>query len=110
MFFEYGGTPRKMYPAVAAMARILGADFQFVRKLEKPQWLHAYEFRSRGRTVIILWTRNRNAPKLNLNQKIPGAGPYGQSRKWPGTDPRRVAVVSHQQVERGHGNERTTAA
>ena len=36
MFFEYGGAPRKMYPAVAAMARILGPDFQFVRKWDKP--------------------------------------------------------------------------
>ena len=38
MFFEYGGAPRKMYPAVAAMARLLAPDFQFVRKWDKPEW------------------------------------------------------------------------
>jgi len=37
MFFEYGGTPRKMYPTVATMARLLAPDFQFVRKWDKPQ-------------------------------------------------------------------------
>jgi hypothetical protein len=66
MFFEYGGTPRKMYPAVAAMAWILAPDFQFVRKWDKPQWLHAYEFRSRGHAVVILWTRKADAPKLDV--------------------------------------------
>ena len=66
MFFEYGGAPRKMYPAVAAMARLLAPDFQFVRNWDTPQWLHAYEFRSRGRTVVILWTRKADAPKLEV--------------------------------------------
>ena len=66
MFFEYGGAPRKMYAAVAVMARLLAPDFQFVRKWEKPQWLCAYEFRSRGRTVVILWTRKAGAPKLDV--------------------------------------------
>jgi hypothetical protein len=64
MFFEYGGAPRKMYPAAAVMARLLGPDFHFVHKWDKPEWLHAYEFRSRGRTVVILWTRKVNAPRL----------------------------------------------
>jgi hypothetical protein len=66
MFFEYGGAPRKVYPAVAAMARLLAPDFQFVRKWDKPEWLCAYEFRSRGRAVVILWTRKADAPKLDM--------------------------------------------
>ena len=37
MFFEYGGLPRKMYPAVAAMARLLAPDFQFIRKWAAPR-------------------------------------------------------------------------
>lgn len=68
MFFEYGGAPRKMYPAVATMARLLGPDFQFVRKWDKPQGLHAYEFRSRGRTVVVLWSRKVDAGKLEVPQ------------------------------------------
>jgi len=66
MFFEYGGAPRKMYPAVAAMARLLAPDFQFVRKWDQPEWLRAYEFRSRGRTVVVLWTRKPKAPPLDV--------------------------------------------
>ena len=66
MFFEYGGLPRKMLPAVAVMARWLGPDLQFVRKWDKPAWLLAYEFRSRGRTVVILWTRKPDAPQLDV--------------------------------------------
>jgi hypothetical protein len=66
MFFEYGGLPRKMYPAVATMARLLAPDFQFVRKWTRPEGLCAYEFRSRGRTVVILWGRRGNASKLDV--------------------------------------------
>lgn len=68
IFFEYGGAPRKMYPAAAAMARVLAPDFQFVRKWDKPDGLLAYEFRSRGRTVVILWTRKPGGVKLDLPQ------------------------------------------
>jgi len=28
IFFEYGGAPRKMYPALSVLANLLGADFQ----------------------------------------------------------------------------------
>jgi hypothetical protein len=66
MMFEYGGAPRKMYVAVAVMARLLGPDFQFVRKWDQPEWLQAYEFRGRGRTVVIAWTRKADAPKLDV--------------------------------------------
>ena len=66
IFFEYGGAPRKMYPAVAVLARLLGPDFEFARKWDKPEGVHAYEFRSHGRTVVILWTRKANAPKLEV--------------------------------------------
>jgi hypothetical protein len=68
MFFEYGGAPRKMYPAAAAMARVLAPDFQFVRKWDNRDGLHAYEFRSRGRTVVILWTRKAGGVKLEQPQ------------------------------------------
>ncbi len=57
MFFEYGGAPRKQYAAQAELSRLIGTDVEFVRKWEKPEGLQAYEFRSRGRTVVIAWTR-----------------------------------------------------
>lgn len=57
VFFEYGGTPRKQYAAQAALARFLGPDVEFVRKWTEPEGIRAYEFRSRGRRVVILWAR-----------------------------------------------------
>jgi hypothetical protein len=66
MFFDYGGVPRKQYAAQAALSRLLGPDVEFVRKWDQPAWLHAYEFRSRGRTVVILWSRKSDAPALQV--------------------------------------------
>lgn len=66
IFFEYGGAPRKMFAAQAALSRLLGPDVQFVRKWSEPDWLQAFEFRSRGRTVVVLWTRKANSPALKV--------------------------------------------
>jgi hypothetical protein len=57
IFFEYGGAPRKQYAALAVLSDLIGPDFEFVRKWTQPEWLTAYEFRSRGRTVVVAWTR-----------------------------------------------------
>jgi hypothetical protein len=57
IFFEYGGAPRKQYAAQAVLSRLLGPDVQFIRKWSEPEWLQAFEFRSRGRTVTVLWAR-----------------------------------------------------
>jgi hypothetical protein len=66
VFFEYGGTPRKQYAAIAALTNLIGADFEFVRKWGEPAWLTAFEFRSRGRTVVIAWTREEELQALPL--------------------------------------------
>jgi hypothetical protein len=66
MFFEYGGAPRKQYAALAALADMIGPDFVFVRKWTQPEWLTAFEFRSRGRTVVIAWTRAEQPQSLDL--------------------------------------------
>ncbi len=36
MFFEYGGAPRKMYPAVATLARLFDAGFSVRPQVGKP--------------------------------------------------------------------------
>jgi len=54
VLFEYGGAPRKMLPAVAALARILGTPDAFVKKIER-DGLVGYIFRSKGRAVAIAW-------------------------------------------------------
>jgi hypothetical protein len=68
IFFEYGGAPRKMYAAMAVLARLLGPDFEFVRKWDKPEGIHAYEFRAQGKTVVIVWTRTSKVSKLEVPQ------------------------------------------
>jgi hypothetical protein len=91
IFFEYGGAPRKMYPAVAVLARMLGPDLQFVRKWAKPEGLHAYEFRSRGKTVVILWSRKANAPKLEAPEGLQAfdlmGNPLGKNQVLPSQAP-----------------------
>ncbi|KPK65554.1 MAG: hypothetical protein AMK73_02700, partial [Planctomycetes bacterium SM23_32] len=66
VFFEYGGAPRKQYAAQAALSNLIGPDFEFVRKWEEPEWVEAYEFRSRGRSVVILWSRSEAPPPLDV--------------------------------------------
>ncbi len=68
IFFEYGGAPRKQYAAQAALSRLLGPDVEFIRKWTEPAWLQAFEFRSRGRTVVVLWARKAGASALPILQ------------------------------------------
>ncbi len=66
IFFEYGGAPRKQYAAQAALSRLLGPDVEFVGKRAEPAWLQAFEFRSRGRTVVVLWAGKAGASALPI--------------------------------------------
>jgi hypothetical protein len=68
IFFEYGGEPRKQYAAQAALSRLLGPDVEFIRKWTEPAWLQAFEFRSRGRTVTVLWARKAGASAVTIPQ------------------------------------------
>ena len=59
VFFEYGGAPRKMLAAQAALSRMLPADARVIREWSDPPGLHAFEFGSpRGKTVIA-WTTGK---------------------------------------------------
>jgi hypothetical protein len=68
IFFEYGGAPRKQYAAQAALSRLLGPDVEFLRKWPEPAWLQAFAFRSRGRTVTVLWARKAGASAIAIPQ------------------------------------------
>ncbi len=70
IFFEYGGAPRKQYAAQAVLSRLMGPDAEFVRKWDDPEWVSAYEFRSGGRTVVVLWTRRADAPPLPVPEGL----------------------------------------
>ena len=70
IFFEYGGAPRKQYAAQAALSRLLGPDVEFVRKWTEPEGVQAFEFRSRGRSVTVLWARNSPVPPCRFRRAI----------------------------------------
>ncbi|MDW8037436.1 MAG: endo-1,4-beta-xylanase [Thermoguttaceae bacterium] len=57
VFFEYGGAPRKMYAAQAALARLLGPEFTFLGKWPEPAGVQAFRFRTRSGELVILWSR-----------------------------------------------------
>ena len=54
VLFEYGGSPRKMLPGVAALTRILGVPQDCVQILHV-QGVAAYLFKVNRRTVAIAW-------------------------------------------------------
>jgi len=66
IFFEFGGAPRKQYAAQAALSRLLGPDVEFVRKWTQPEAVQAFEFRSRGRTVVVVWSGKAASPTVKV--------------------------------------------
>lgn len=54
VFFEYGGAPRKMYPAVAALAGLLGTPESFAAAISE-DGLRGYVFAGRAGAVGIAW-------------------------------------------------------
>lgn len=59
IFFEYGGTPRKMYAAQAVLSDLLGADWVYLGKWAENQGIQGFRFRSKGNEIIIVWARHR---------------------------------------------------
>ncbi len=55
VFFEYGGTPRKIYAAVAAMANLLPPETKFEREESLSDGVVVYWFRDGKRRVGVAW-------------------------------------------------------
>lgn len=55
IFFEYGGAPRKMYPAVAALTALLGTPDASAGSVSEGG-LRGYVFKGRAGAVGIAWT------------------------------------------------------
>lgn len=54
VFFEYGGAPRKMYPALAALAGVLGADFKPAGS-DNAGSFYTYWFRTGKGSLAVVW-------------------------------------------------------
>jgi hypothetical protein len=54
IFFEYGGAPRKMYPALSALANLLSAEFQPAGSTNQAP-AYAFWFRTKKGFVAVAW-------------------------------------------------------
>ncbi|MBN1417748.1 MAG: carbohydrate binding domain-containing protein [Planctomycetes bacterium] len=90
VLFEYGGTPRKMLPAVAALTRILGTPDAFVGKVERED-LVATIFRSRGRQVAIAWA-GAGEVRLAIGPDVRAFDIQGNEISGAGTSPAEIPI------------------
>jgi hypothetical protein len=70
VFFEYGGVPRKMLPAVWALSRLLDADFEPVDLGPQPQDRRVYVFRVKRGLLAIAWTREDKPLRVTTSDDI----------------------------------------
>ncbi len=70
VFFEYGGTPRKMLPAVSAFSRLIDADFEPVEIGPQPAGMRVYVFNVKRGVVAIAWTREDRPVLIEANDEI----------------------------------------
>lgn len=70
VFFEYGGAPRKMLPAVAAFSRLVDADFEPIDTSPQPADWRVYVFKVKRGTLAIAWTRQEKAIHLEPGGEI----------------------------------------
>jgi hypothetical protein len=69
VLFEYGGTPRKMYPGVAALSRFLGVPDDCLKRTHA-NGLHACLFRTQGHAVAIAWLGQNQIRHLQLRPEV----------------------------------------
>jgi hypothetical protein len=70
VFFEYGGVPRKMLPAVWALSRLLDADFEPVDLGPQHQDRRVYVFRVKRGLLAIAWTREDKPLRVTTSDDI----------------------------------------
>ncbi|RME94899.1 MAG: hypothetical protein D6766_04725, partial [Verrucomicrobia bacterium] len=54
VLFEYGGAPRKMYPAVAVFTRLVGVPGRLAGRVERDGWV-AFVFETSEGATAVLW-------------------------------------------------------
>ena len=79
VFFEYGGTPRKMYAAQNVLARMLGPKPQPVPITTGAPLLKAYAFEAGDRFVAIVWSANGQNLSLPLTSGVSARNIMGNS-------------------------------
>ncbi len=70
VFFEYGGTPRKMLPAVWAFSQLVDADFQPVDTGPQPEDMRVYLFKVKRGILAIAWTREETPVPVTVGDDV----------------------------------------
>lgn len=66
VFFEYGGTPRKIYAAVAAMANLISPEAQFERTESLNEGVKVYWFRDKQKRIGVAWAIDGRSHQIAL--------------------------------------------
>ncbi len=66
VFFEYGGTPRKIYAAVSTMANLLPPEAQFERMENLQEGVVVYWFRDGKKRIGVAWSTDGRAREVKL--------------------------------------------
>lgn len=69
IFFEYGGAPRKMYTAIAALTRVLGVPEKFSAKVQK-DGLWAFIFQRGNQGIAIAWCESGKEKNLRIPTSV----------------------------------------
>ena len=70
VFFEYGGTPRKMLPAVWAFSCLMDANFEPVDTGPQPADRRVYIFKVKRGILAIAWTREEKPVRVMADSDI----------------------------------------
>ncbi len=63
IFYEYGGTPHKVYAAQAVMASLFTPACRFVKRLDVGEGVRGYLFRDGERVVACVWAPSGAKPR-----------------------------------------------
>jgi len=81
IFFEYGGTPRKMYVALNSVANLLGPAPKPQPPIEVDGRLHAYLFETKDGAAAIVWSPNDQSLSIPLSDHVTATDMMGNAIK-----------------------------
>ncbi len=79
IFFEYGGTPRKMYVGLNTVANLLGPTPKPLPPIEIDGRLYAYLFETGDGAVAIVWSPTDQSLKIPLGDQVAAADMMGNA-------------------------------
>ena len=77
VFFEYGGSPRKILPAVTAFSHLMDADFQPLHTGPQPTDRRIYLFKVKRGILAIAWTREEEPVQVTSDNRVTALGIMG---------------------------------